>query len=77
IVQGMAWGHLPRFLIERELAEGRLLSIAGRYLPGRIEELVAVRRRDRPHGPVANRLWEHLARAAPRFRAALRHGGNR
>lgn len=77
ILQGMAWGHLPRFLIERELAEGRLLSIAGRYLPGRIEELVAARRRDRPHGPVANRLWAQLGKAAPRFRAALRHGPGR
>ncbi|MDF9428582.1 LysR family transcriptional regulator [Cupriavidus gilardii] len=75
ILQGMAWGHLPRFLIEQELAEGKLLSIAGRYLPGRVEELVAARRRDRPHGPVANRLWAHLGKAAPSFRAALRHGG--
>jgi DNA-binding transcriptional LysR family regulator len=72
ILQGMAWGHLPRFLIGQELADGRLLSIAGRHLPGRVEELVAARRRDRPHGPVAEQLWAHLDKEARRLRAALR-----
>jgi DNA-binding transcriptional LysR family regulator len=60
ILQGMGWGHLPRFLIEDELGNGRLVSIAGSYLPGRTEELVVARRRDRPQGPVARRLWEFL-----------------
>ncbi|SFF51596.1 DNA-binding transcriptional regulator, LysR family [Duganella sp. CF458] len=60
ILQGLAWGHLPRFLVERELEEGCLLSIAGRYLPGSVEQLVAARRSDRPHGPVAQELWEFL-----------------
>jgi DNA-binding transcriptional LysR family regulator len=54
ILQGMAWGHLPAFLIERELREGRLKSVAGQPFPGRVEELVAARRRDQPHGPVAS-----------------------
>lgn len=65
ILHGMAWGHLPRFMIEQELRDGRLLSLAGRHLPGVTEELVAARRRDRPHGPVARRLWEHLESCAP------------
>lgn len=65
ILQGLGWGHLPRFLIEEELRSGALLSIAGRYLPGRTEELVAARRQDRPHGPVASRLWAHLREQAP------------
>lgn len=60
ILQGMGWGHMPRFLVEQELKEGRLLSIGGRYLPGSVEELVVARRSDRPHGPVANRLWEYI-----------------
>lgn len=61
ILQGLAWGHLPRFLVERELEEGSLLSIAGRHLPGSVEELVAARRSDRQHGPVAQELWEFLS----------------
>ena len=71
ILQGLAWGHLPRFLIEDELRDGRLLSIAGRHLPGRTEELVVARRRDRPHGPVSNRLWARILEDAPGLRQAL------
>ena len=71
ILHGMAWGHLPRFMIEPDLREGRLLSIAGRHFPGVVEDLVAVRRRDRPHGPVAGRLWEFLQRQAPVLGPAL------
>lgn len=71
IVQGMGWGHLPRLLVEQELREGILDSIAGRYLPGSIEELVAARRSDRAHGPVASRLWAYLGEQAPRFRDSV------
>lgn len=65
ILHGMAWGHLPRFLIEQELRDGRLLSLLGRHFAGINEELVAARRRDRPHGPVARRLWAHFAQCGP------------
>jgi DNA-binding transcriptional LysR family regulator len=67
IVQGAAWGHLPDFLIEDELRDGRLLSISGRHLKGGRVELTAARRRDLPHGPVANRLWEYVGEKAGRF----------
>ncbi|QKH35448.1 LysR family transcriptional regulator [Achromobacter pestifer] len=71
ILQGMGWGHMPRFLIEDELHDGSLLSIANRHLPGSIEELVAARRTDRAQGPVSNRLWQYLQEAAPALRRAL------
>ncbi|BAV99780.1 LysR family transcriptional regulator [Lysobacter enzymogenes] len=71
IAHGLAWGHMPGFLVEEELADGRLLSIAGRYLPGRGERLVAARRNDHAHGPVAERLWAYLQAQAPQFRRAL------
>ena len=71
ILQGMGWGHLPRYLIERELRDGRLLSIAGRHLRGKTEELAVARRSDRPQGPVANRLWRYLQEQAPKLRSAL------
>lgn len=70
ILQGMAWGHLPRFLIEEELRDGRLLMLPSPHLPGRSETLVAARRRDRPHGPVAQRLWDFLRAQAPLLRQA-------
>ncbi len=71
IAHGMAWGHLPHFLINEELADGRLLSIAGRHLPGVVEDLVVARRRDRPHGPVAAELWEFLQVHSPLMDAQL------
>lgn len=70
ILHGMGWGHMPRFLVEQELREGRLLTITGSHFPGSVAELAAVRRRDRPQGPVANRLWRHLQEQGPLIRAA-------
>ena len=67
ILQGMGWGHMPRFLVERDLREKRLLSITGKHLPGRVAELVAARRRDAPHGPIACRLWQFIADQAARL----------
>jgi DNA-binding transcriptional LysR family regulator len=72
ILQGMAWGHLPRFMIEEELRLGRLLPIVGQHFPGVTEDLVAARRRDRPHGPVAVRLWKHFQAQASNLRSSLR-----
>ncbi|TIP02797.1 MAG: LysR family transcriptional regulator [Mesorhizobium sp.] len=60
ILHGLAWGHLPEWLIEDELRDGRLISIAGRHIPGRTETVAAVRRRDKPHGPVAEALWLYI-----------------
>lgn len=72
ILQGLAWGHMPQFLVDRELQKGQLLSIAGKYLPGRIETLVLARRRDRPHGPIANRLWGFIQEQIPNLRSAMK-----
>lgn len=60
ILHGLAWGHLPAWLIEDELQDGRLISIAGPNFPGREENLAAVRHRQHSHGPVAEALWLHL-----------------
>jgi DNA-binding transcriptional LysR family regulator len=64
IVQGMGWGHMPAFLVADELADGRLLSIEGRQFRRRRVSLVAARRRDSVKGPVAERLWRHIAEEA-------------
>lgn len=65
IMQALAWGHLPDFLIEAELRSGALKSLANRWLPGHAEMLVAARRKDVSHGPVAQRLWACLQQNAP------------
>src|SRR5215470_10193046 len=67
ILQGMGWGHMPRFLIEQDLREKLLLPIAGKHFPGAQVELVAARLRDAPHGPVAARLWQYIADQAARI----------
>jgi DNA-binding transcriptional LysR family regulator len=61
ILQGMGWGHMPRYLVERDLRDGKLLPITGRHFRGGQAELVAARRRNTPHGPIANRLWQFIA----------------
>ena len=71
IVQGMGWGHLPHYLIEQELNDGTLLPITGEYFKGGQVELVAARRRDAPHGPIANRLWRFLEEQAAELLAAV------
>jgi DNA-binding transcriptional LysR family regulator len=71
ILQGMGWGHMPTFLIADEMRDGRLVSIAGRHLRGGHGQIVAARRRDRPHGPIAERLWRFIEEQAPALRAAI------
>jgi DNA-binding transcriptional LysR family regulator len=67
ILQGMGWGHMPRYLIEPNLRDGSLIPITGNYFKGGRNELVAARRRDTPHGPVAKRLWQFIADQAARM----------
>jgi DNA-binding transcriptional LysR family regulator len=67
ILQGMGWGHMPRYLIEQDLRDKRLLNISGKHLRGGEVELVAARRRDAEHGPVANRLWRYMEEQADAF----------
>jgi hypothetical protein len=43
----------------------RLVSIAGRHLPGGTETIVAARRLDVPHGPTAEQLWQFIGEQAP------------
>jgi DNA-binding transcriptional LysR family regulator len=71
ILRGMGWGHMPRYLIEPDLRDERLISIAGRHFKGGKIELVAARRRDTPHGPIADRLWHYIAEQAPTFVEAV------
>jgi DNA-binding transcriptional LysR family regulator len=67
ILQGMGWGHMPRFLIDQDLRKKRLLDISGKHLRGGVAEIVAARRREAPHGPVASRLWRYIGERANVF----------
>jgi len=74
IQQGMGWGHLPEFLIGRELREGRLVAITGKHLSGGRAELVAARRRNVPHGPIAGRMWRYIEEQATQLASAEQAG---
>jgi DNA-binding transcriptional LysR family regulator len=58
ILQGMAWGHMPLFLIEKELNRGELISIAGKYIKGIQREIVIARLSANKKGVMAERLWQ-------------------
>lgn len=60
ILSGIAWGHMPEYLIRDELAAGRLISIASKNIREEKLEIVAARRRDAAHGAIAQRCWEAL-----------------
>jgi DNA-binding transcriptional LysR family regulator len=65
ILAGLGWGRLPNWLIERDLAEGKLVRVATRAL-GRNAELPAeaylAHRLDEAMGPAARAFAEALAR---------------
>lgn len=63
ILQGLGWGHLPDFMVADDLTSGRLIRIGGRHMSGGMATLAVSRRRDRPHGPVSERLWGHIGMA--------------
>jgi DNA-binding transcriptional LysR family regulator len=71
ILQGMGWGHMPKYLIEQDLRRGRLLPITGKHFKGGQAELAAARRRDTPHGPIADRLWQYIGEQAAKFDSAV------
>ncbi len=58
IVQGMAWGHMPDFMVNRELEEGGLISLEGRRIKGSAVNIVAARLADGHKGKMAQHLWE-------------------
>jgi DNA-binding transcriptional LysR family regulator len=72
ILQGMGWGHMPKFLIDDDLRKKRLLNIGGRHLRGGVAEIVAARRRESPHGPIARRLWRYINERASSFVEAIK-----
>jgi len=60
ILQGMAWGHMPDFMIADELETGALVSIAGHYIKGINVDIVAARLSTGLQGVVAEQLWQYF-----------------
>ncbi|WP_437666829.1 LysR family transcriptional regulator [Sorangium sp. So ce1182] len=62
ILAGMGWGGLPEHVVADALATGELVRLQVPEFRDDIMELFVMRRRDRPHGVVAQALWEELRR---------------
>ncbi len=65
ILQGLGWGRLPSWAIERDLAEGRLVQLPATGLGQQGEALMTAylaHRIDEPLGPAARVFRESLLR---------------
>lgn len=61
IAAGLGWGGLPEHLVAAEVESGSLAALEVPEFEASAMELFAARRRDRPHGSVAQALWQGLA----------------
>jgi len=59
--QSLGWGNMPRWMVEDDLAEGRLTQLTLPEAPGGSYPLFAVRRADRHLGPATQWLADRLA----------------
>ncbi|MGM4986145.1 LysR family transcriptional regulator [Rhizobium sp. 11_C7_N12_5] len=64
IRQGLGWGHMPDYLVAKDIREGRLLSIANGVFRGGSVEIVAARRAGKRPGPIAAALWRAMAQVS-------------
>ncbi|MFV2061837.1 MAG: LysR family transcriptional regulator [Gammaproteobacteria bacterium] len=63
ILQKMAWGHMPLFLVEKELESGELQSIEGDYIKSTTLDIVVARLQNSQHGLITECLWKKLTNA--------------
>lgn len=61
IIQCMAWGHMPLFLVEDELKKGELISIQNQHIKGNTFTIVVARLSGKQTGIMANKLWNLFA----------------
>ncbi len=58
IMQSMAWGHMPFFMIKEELEQGLLVSLEGEHIKSYLVDIVVARLRKEFYGPMAQALWD-------------------
>jgi DNA-binding transcriptional LysR family regulator len=63
ILAGMGWGGLPEHVAAEALAARTLVALRVPDFEEEAMELFVLRRRDRPHGVVAQALWRELKSA--------------
>jgi len=63
ILQKMAWGHMPFFLVKNELKSGELISLEGNHIKSSTLDIVVARLQNISHGSVTRHLWKKLTNA--------------
>jgi len=61
--QSLGWGNMPRWMVEDDLAQGRLVELTLPEAPGGLYPLFAIQRTDRHLGPATQWLADRLALA--------------
>jgi len=60
IASGIGWGGMPAHMIREELNRGELIALSGEEFRPVKAEIKAVRKKEKPLGPVATELWQQL-----------------
>lgn len=63
IASGMAWGHMPEYLVKGELESGTLVAITGKHIKEHTLTIAAARLADKSHSATVNAFWEMLGSA--------------
>ncbi len=58
IASGMGWGRMPRHLVKDEIEKGELVVITSEDFAPFSVDIKIVRRKHKPVGPVAAKLWQ-------------------
>jgi DNA-binding transcriptional LysR family regulator len=60
IASGLGWGRMPKHMVKDEIRSGKLLPLSGDGLEPIKVIIKAVRKKNRPMGPVTAELWKQL-----------------
>ncbi|MCF7821557.1 MAG: LysR family transcriptional regulator [Mariprofundaceae bacterium] len=60
IASGIGWGRMPMHMVEQELGNGELLLLGHEGFHPLKLDIKAVRKKEKPLGPVATELWQQL-----------------
>lgn len=60
IASGIGWGRMPLHMVKNEIESGELLQLLNEEFQPLKVDIKAVRKKERPLGPVATELWQQL-----------------
>lgn len=61
LIEGLAWGHMPHFMVDEDIAAGHLVSLEGQIIKRHSMQIDLVRRADQQQGIMGQKLWDIFA----------------